>query len=962
MHGTRGTARRLAGIWLCLFGLLVGVSAWLACGQGNAGTQSLDGEVTDGGGAGEQEPADGSAGSPGAGEQRGLITVVVEGDGQVEQTVSGRLVTLEAVPADGWQFAGWTELSTSENPVTVQAADHESIEARFVAVLVDTDRDGVADADDLCPGTLLGSSVDEAGCTASQRDDDGDGVRDHEDACLGTPTGAVVDAQGCAASQLDDDGDGVMNDVDLCPDTIVQDGDGDGDAGGDGEDEPLVDEFGCAAAQRDTDEDGVTDDLDACPETTAGAEVDETGCPVEELSGLDDPEAVCAAAVGDCYETLGTPGCADVDCCTMICEFLPNCCSEAWDGTCVEAAYSFCGFYEEPEPVDPAEVCLPDAGECLVDHGGPGCSDFDCCAAVCELDSYCCNTAWDTACADLAATSCGLFPVCETAAGACDEVHADVGCAELACCSYVCNADESCCTDGWTQDCVALYDELCAYGLEDPIVVPPAAVCGDGEVGLGEQCDDGNTVDGDGCDAQCQVEGLELGSDSCASPESVTDGVYPFTTVGATLDPDEAGDCGFFEFGADIWYCYTATCDDTVRVELCGSAYDTALAVYEGCGCPAGTQIGCSDDDCGGGSVASAVSFAATAGETYLIRVGGYSGDVGTGTMTISCGVQPAVCGNGIVEEGEDCDPPDGYYCDYECQDASYIFDACVPTAGSCDEAHAGVGCSDTYCCLSVCFDMPECCSEAWTQDCVDYADEWCASTDSCGPGAGDCHSANGTPGCEDVECCEEVCQIYDPSCCSDAWDADCAMMAEYACASTEACGAGAGDCYSANGSPGCEDEACCTLICDGIRPSCCSATWDEGCAVVAEVLCGDGEIDTCGGAGDCHEAHDTPGCEDDACCTAVCGLGAPECCVDEWSADCVYIAELLCGDAFGACGAPESGSCQEAHDTPGCEDGVCCSMICSFVPNCCEVEWDASCAFLAQQIAVEFNDVICGP
>ena len=34
----------------------------------------------------------------------------------------------------------------------------------------------------------------------------------------------------------------------------------------------------------------------------------------------------------------------------------------------------------------------------------------------------------------------------------------------------------------------------------------PVAVCGDGLIGVGESCDDGNTTDGDGCPALCQAE------------------------------------------------------------------------------------------------------------------------------------------------------------------------------------------------------------------------------------------------------------------------------------------------------------------------------------------------------------------------------------------------------------------------------------------------------------------------
>ncbi len=50
---------------------------------------------------------------------------------------------------------------------------------------------------------------------------------------------------------------------------------------------------------------------------------------------------------------------------------------------------------------------------------------------------------------------------------------------------------------------------LCSCGddssgaKEDPSV---AGVCGDGVLDAGEGCDDGNTVDGDGCSSKCRVE------------------------------------------------------------------------------------------------------------------------------------------------------------------------------------------------------------------------------------------------------------------------------------------------------------------------------------------------------------------------------------------------------------------------------------------------------------------------
>lgn len=54
---------------------------------------------------------------------------------------------------------------------------------------------------------------------------------------------------------------------------------------------------------------------------------------------------------------------------------------------------------------------------------------------------------------------------------------------------------------------------------------------------------------------------------------------------------------------------------------------------------------------------------------------------------------------------------------------------------------------------------------------------------------------------------------------------------------------------------------------------------------------------------------------------------------------------------AFASCGSPSSGNCGVA--TPavgGCQDVSCCDKVCTANPLCCDIEWDASCATLAQQ------------
>ena len=119
----------------------------------------------------------------------------------------------------------------------------------------------------------------------------------------------------------------------------------------------------------------------------------------------------------------------------------------------------------------------------------------------------------------------------------------------------------------------------------------------------------------------------------------------------------------------------------------------------------------------------------------------------------------------------------------------------------------------------------------------------WCFTEEpACGPYDGDCCEANGTPGCNDFGCCDIVCDL-DPFCCDNEWDGNCAEMAiafcdPAVCSDNPACTAKAGDCCEANGTPGCSDPDCCSLICHA-DPFCCDIEWDSICAGEAEQFCG---------------------------------------------------------------------------------------------------------------------------
>lgn len=68
--------------------------------------------------------------------------------------------------------------------------------------VADSDRDGVIDGRDKCPGTRRGARVNANGCVASGPDSDRDGVPDNFDRCPATVVGAAVDGNGCPVRQV----------------------------------------------------------------------------------------------------------------------------------------------------------------------------------------------------------------------------------------------------------------------------------------------------------------------------------------------------------------------------------------------------------------------------------------------------------------------------------------------------------------------------------------------------------------------------------------------------------------------------------------------------------------------------------------------------------------------------------------------------------------------------------------
>ncbi len=125
--------------------------------------------------------------------------------------------------------------------------------------------------------------------------------------------------------------------------------------------------------------------------------------------------------------------------------------------------------------------------------------------------------------------------------------------------------------------------------------------------------------------------GYSPSNDSCSNAKPIGNVTnLPFDTSNATFDGP-----GHYVLSPNIWYRYTATGTGNVTVSLCGSNYDTKLAIYKGGNCypSSGDLIKYNDDSCGWQSEAT---FAATAGWTYLFEVGGFGSRTGQGVITIS--------------------------------------------------------------------------------------------------------------------------------------------------------------------------------------------------------------------------------------------------------------------------------------------------------------------------------------
>ncbi|MEE2895572.1 MAG: hypothetical protein VX726_07495 [Planctomycetota bacterium] len=206
---------------------------------------------------------------------------------------------------------------------------------------------------------------------------------------------------------------------------------------------------------------------------------------------------------------------------------------------------------------------------------------------------------------------------CEGATGSCGEAHPTPGCEDLSCCALTCDPDAGgdpfCCDSSWDSTCVELAVALCGIFQYS-------------------------------CDAPAAA------NDCATSPTMMTNGeTVAFNTTGFNTDgPDEIG-CGSgyedFPIWSDAWYMVDVDTDSILTATCCNLAdFDTKIAIYDAG--PTGSTFDpatlpdvfliCNEDCDDPTFFTSEAQTAVVAGNSYLVRLGGYQSATGSGDLTVS--------------------------------------------------------------------------------------------------------------------------------------------------------------------------------------------------------------------------------------------------------------------------------------------------------------------------------------
>lgn len=416
---------------------------------------------------------------------------------------------------------------------------------------------------------------------------------------------------------------------------------------------------------------------------------------------------ICNPSTGTCTRpqcnlTGDPPFCADGETClSQLVDFgqaPQGPASGACYGVCDPAAANACGEGETCRVLGPTQtlgICLRTgsgvAGSaCTPRDISTGCVD----GFVCEGDpGECAHT-----CTFLTPTSgcnaeryCGLSNTCERAEAG-DPAAIGAACAssspELIECGIEGDAFRGLCVGFFPEAGVANCERLCrtagpacpggqvCLGLfenQDVGLCHAPTVCGDGVTDTigGEVCDDGNTVSGDGCSADCREAQLgALCNDAPALPIGTS---VNGTTVGGARGFTSA--CDPYNATPVALYSFDPPQSGRLHVALQTSA-DLGISVYSACADDA-TELGCRS------LPGNDVLDLDVGAEPVLVIVRGAWPEA-AGSFTLISSFLPAICGDGVAVGDERCDDgntEDGDGCSADCSTVDYaLICAALPT------------------------------------------------------------------------------------------------------------------------------------------------------------------------------------------------------------------------------------------------------------------------------------------
>ena len=298
-------------------------------------------------------------------------------------------------------------------------------------------------------------------------------------------------------------------------------------------------------------------------------------------------------------------------------------------------------------------------------------------------------------------------------------------------CSSVCSRE----SDLWTcvgEPSVCTQVSICPEGFKfveiqgSGVCVPDGPFCGDGIINQGsEQCDDGNTLNGDGCSAECVIQPfcgdniINQGSEQCDDGNNIEDDTCSNTCIlnicgdgtvnngeacddGNILDNDGcSSSCTIEPFCGDLVVDQGEQCDDGNRIDddtcsntcilnICGDG-----TVNNGEACDDGNNL----DNDGCSSLCTIEPFCGDSTVNQASEQCDDGNSIADDTCNNLC--QSNFCGDGLVNNNEQCDDGnnvDGDSCSSVCTIETDCGDGIVESNETCDDGNLidGDGCSSS--------------------------------------------------------------------------------------------------------------------------------------------------------------------------------------------------------------------------------------------------------------------------